>query len=419
MNIFGVIEKWDLDRPNLDFNKFSRKATGQMADDIQNCYLKALPPSVGRFNQSLFTATEIVESRKRAEELALPLLFSKQVMLPDPLYSLLAPRASALWKRLPESGNKSYSKVPPIFSPWKNYWSTDIPERFAFLNSTLPPLVAQLIKLRPLIDAGHIVLQPWEVAVEPEVELLRKSVVDLQKKPDVIKEITQRFEQAKYSAGVRLGPIGLEVAEDSPSQGLLKGDPMWFGDKAEILVMGLIHSIVASKYSSSFLDTLPGDRLVYDYVRTGGILKPKTDQIVSSIQVPNLSEALWDDIVAIKNDSELLNQLKNTIAEVAYCNDDDQKVLIKEEIASIASKLKTETSLKKYAKFSVSDFGVGLITGTVSNAMTGSTTAIAATAAAVSTGMSFGYKLVSEYFGAENKSLRRRRDVIVRINHKL
>ncbi|GAB3628098.1 hypothetical protein GCM10027419_29490 [Pandoraea terrae] len=390
-----------------------------MADDIQNCYLKALPPSVGRFNQSLFTATEIVEGRKRTEELALPLLFSKQVMLPDPLYSLLAPRASALWKRLPESGNKSYSKTPQIISSWKNYWSTDVSERFAFLNSTLPPLVAQLLKLRPMTDAGHIVLQPWEVAVEPEVELLRKSVVDLLKKPDVIKEITQRFEQAKYSAGVRLGPIGLQVAEDSPSQGLLKGDPMWFGDKAEILVIGFIHSIVASRYSSSLFDTLPGDRLVYDYVRTGGILKPKTDQIVSSVKVPNLSEALWDDIIAIKNDSELLSQLKDAIAEVAYCNDDDQKVLIKEEITSIASKLKAETALKKYARFSVSDFGVGLISGTVSNAMTGSTTAIAATAAAVSAGMSFGYKLVSEYFGAENKSLRRRRDVIVRINHKL
>ncbi|MCX4149853.1 MULTISPECIES: hypothetical protein [Paraburkholderia] len=419
MDIFGVIRKWELDRPNLDFNKFSRKAAGQMADDIQNCYLKAPPPSVGRFNQSLHMATEIVEGRKRAEELALPLLFSKQVMLPDPLYSLLAPRASALWNRLPEGGNKSYSKTPLITSPWKNYWSTDISERFAFLNATLSPLVAQMLKLQPMVDTGHILLQPWEVAVESEVELLRKSVADFQKKPDVIKEIAQRFKQAQYSAGVRLGPIGLEVSDDSPSHGLLKGDPMWFGDKAEILVMGLIHSIVASKYSSSLLDALPGDRLVYDYVRTGGILNPKTDQIVNSIQVPNLSEALWDDIIAIKNDSELLNQLKDTIAEVAYCNSDDQKVLIKEEIAGIASKLKADTALKKYAKFSVSDLGVGLIAGAVSNAMTGSPAATAATAAAVGAGLTFGGKLVSEYFGAENESLRRRRDVIVRINHKL
>ena len=419
MDIFGVVRKWDLDRPDLNFNIFSRKAIGQMADDIQNCYLKTPPPSAGRFNHSLFTATEIVEGRKRAEELAVPLLFSKQVILPDPLYSLLAPRASALWKCLPESGNKSYSKVPLITSQWKSYWLTDVSERFSFLNVALPPLVAQLLKLRPLIDAGHIMLQPWEVAVEPEVELLRKSVVDLQKKPDVIKEITQRFIQAKYSAGVRLGPIGIEVSEDAPAHGLLKGNPMWFGDKAEVLAMGLIHSIVASKYSSNLFDTLSGDRLVYDYVRTGGILNPKTDQVVSSIQVPNLSEALWDEIVAIKNDSELLGQLKDTIAEVAYCNDEDQKIVIKEEITSIASKLNADTALRKYAKFSVSDFGVGLITGAVSNVMTGSTATTASTAAAVSTGMSFGYKLVSEYFGSENKTLRRRRDVIVRINQKL
>lgn len=162
--------------------------------------------------------------------------------------------------------------------------------------------------------------------MEPEVALIRKSVVDLQKKPEVIKEIAQRFNQDQYSAGVRLSPIGLEVGEDSPAHGLRKGDPMWFGDKAQILVMGLIHSIVASKYSSSLFDTLPGDRLVYDYVRTGGILKPNTEQIVGSIQVPNLSGGLWDEIIAIKNDSELLSQLKDTIAEIAYCNDIDQKI---------------------------------------------------------------------------------------------
>jgi len=275
MDIFGVVGKWDLDIPDLDFKKFSRKAIGQMSDDIQNCYLRAPPPSAGRFNHSLFSATEIVEGRTRAEELAVPLLFSKQIMLPDPLYSLLAPRASALWKRLPESGNKSYSKTPLMASQWKSYWLTDASERLSFLNVTLPPLVAQLLKLRPLIDGGHIMLQPWEVAVEPEVELLRKSVLELQKKPDVIKEITQRFIQTKYSAGVRLGPIGIEVSMDAPALGLQKGDPMWFGDKAEILAMGLIHSILSSKYSSNLFDTLPGDRLVYDYVRTGGILNPQ------------------------------------------------------------------------------------------------------------------------------------------------
>ncbi|MBB6324291.1 hypothetical protein [Paraburkholderia tropica] len=419
MDIFGVIKKWDLDRTKLDFKAFSRKAVGQMADDIQNCYLKAAPPSVGRFNQSLFTGTRIVEGKTRAEELGLPLLFSQQVMLPDPLYSLLAPRASAVWKRLPESGNKSFAKTPSVSSPWKSYWSTDLQERLSFLNETIPPIVAQLQKLRPMIEAGHIVLQPWETAVEPELELLKQSVDDLLKKPEVIKEITQRYKQDQYCAGVRLGPIGIEVSEDNLAHGLRKGDPMWFGEKAEILVMGLIHSIVASKYSSSLLDTVPGDRIVYDYVRTGGVIRPRSDQIVSSVKVPNLSAALWSEIVAIKNDSELLSQLKDTISDIAYCNDEDQKILIREKVASIESKLKEDTALKKYAKFSISDFGVGVISGTVSNLMTGTSGLLSAGAAIASTGISFGYKLVSEYFGSENKNLRRRRDVIVRLNGKI
>lgn len=419
MSIFDAIKKWDLDSPTIDFNSFSKKAVGQIAHDIQNCYLKAPPPSAGRFNQSLHTATQIVESHTSAENLALPLLFSKQLMLPDPLFSLMAPRATAIWQRLPEGGNKSFAKTPLIQSQWKSYWMTETSERFAYLNTSVPPLLKQLIKLKPLIEAGHILLQPWELAVEAEIESLRSSVFALQKKPDVLKEVTQKYRQGQYHSGVRVGAVDLSVSEDWPDQGLKKGDPMWFGESSEVLVVGLIHSIFASAYSSSLLDTLPGDRLVFDYVRTGGILRPRTEALISSVKVPNLSTALWSDIVAIKKDSEILAKLQEVITEVSYCEEEHQKAILKDEISSIESRIKADTTLMKYANLAVSDFTVGAIATGVSNTMTGSSLKVGALAAAAGTAVSFGYKFASEYFSPDNRSKRKRRDLIVKLNGQL
>jgi hypothetical protein len=121
MKIYDVIENWGLNAESLDFGRYSRTTISAIANDVQDCYQRNVPGQTGRFHHSLATATEIVEGRKPIEELALPLLYSKQLVLPDPLYSALSPTANSTWHRLPESGCQGFSDTPCIYSHWKTY----------------------------------------------------------------------------------------------------------------------------------------------------------------------------------------------------------------------------------------------------------------------------------------------------------
>src|ERR1700738_1476734 len=114
LNIYDVIAKWDLDTPSLNFKRFSRGAIALMAHEVQQCYAKPPAPALGRFHQSLPAAVKIVEGASPVEDLSLPLLFSKQFLLPDPIDSALSMKANSTWNRLPESGNPHFSSGPKI-----------------------------------------------------------------------------------------------------------------------------------------------------------------------------------------------------------------------------------------------------------------------------------------------------------------
>jgi hypothetical protein len=419
MNIYDVIAKWGLDSPALDFKKFSRGAIALMANEVQQCYARPPAPALGRFHQSLAAATAVMENRKPIEELALPLLFSKQLLLPDPLYSALSIKANSTWNKLPESGNARFSDSSSISIAWKSYWSTPISARIDYLNATLPALIGQLAKLRPLVDAGFVVLRPWETAVESEIDSLRKAVAELKAKPTVINEITQRYTQANYNLGVRLGPLSIHVKEDSPSAALMKGDQMWVGDKTPILLMGLMHSLTSSRYSSHFIESLAGDRVIYDYVRTDGLLRPDIQTINDTLKLPDLSGALWPDIVAIKKDSELLALLEDRLSELAYCNGDEQIDLANQAIAELESKLRADAAFMKRVKVPFSSLMVGVVAGVSANLIKGTNTEVATIAGALTTVSSFAHSLVSDYFKKDNRALRKRRDLVIRVAGRL
>ncbi len=419
MSIYDVINKWNLNKEKLNFNRYTRRAISAIANDVQACYQGNLPPLTGRFHQSLTTATEIVENRKPIEELAWPLLYSKQLILPDPLYSVLSPKANSTWSRLPESGCQGFSDTPCIYSQWKTYWSTPFNGSIEYLNGTVPSLVAQLMKLKPLVEAGFILLQPWELAVDPEIASIKEAVRDLRKQTNIINEVTQRFKQSEYNLGVRLGAISITAKENCPATGLKKGDALWVGDKTEILVMGLVHSLLASQYHSNFVETLPGDRVVFDFVRTGGVLRPAMQNLSGVVKIPNLANALWPDIVAIKKDSELLNKLQERISDLACCDNDDQLEVVRDRLAELQSQLTNDAAFTKSRKLPISELIVSSAVGAASNMITGAELITAALASTLTAGTMFTHKLISEYFDKENHSARKRRDLIVRINSRI
>ncbi len=419
MNIYDVISEWELNGQKLNFRRYTRTTISAIANDVQNCYRGNVPVQSGRFHQSLATATDIVENRRPIEELALPLLYSRQLVLPDPVYSVLAPKANSIWHHLPESGCKGYSDTPLIQSQWKNYWSTPSGERIEYLNSTIPALVAQLMKLKPLVETGFILLQPWEVAVETDISSIKNTALALKQHGDLVKDITQKLRQAEYNLGIRLGPISIVANQDVPATGLKKGDELWIAEKTGILVVGLIHSLLASRYQSDFVETLPGDRLVYDFVRTDGILRPPTQDLSGPVRIPHLSSALWPDIVAIKKDSELLERLQQVLETLAYCDSDEQIQGAREKLLEVQSQLVSDASFTKRMNLPISELIVTSAVGVASNLITGAALEKSMLAAGLAGSVPFACKLVSAYFDKDNRAARKRRDLIVRVNSRI
>lgn len=419
MTIYDVISKWELDKVPLNLNRHSRSSINLLTEDVESCYTSLLKPHLGRIHQSLHTATTVAEATAPAESLVLPLIFSKQIVLPDPLYSILSRKANSTWSRLPESGNNSFSDSPAIYSQWKTYWSTKNEDRIQYLNERLPILVERLLKIRELVDRGFIVLQPWEPIVDPEIPNLKKTIVELKKNASVLKEITERFNQDKYHLGARIGAIGVVAGSDHPPTGLKKGTPMWVGDKTEILLMGLFHSLLSQRLSSNFIETLPGDRVVFDFVRSGGIPNPEQKALVPRINIPNLSSSLWEEIVAIRKDSELIGKFQDLFCELSFVEPTNQTDLLVQEMLEIEHKLREDSSLKKFVKLPFAEMSVGTVVGMASNAVTGSALPVALAAGAMSAAGMFLFELATDYMSKESAEKRKRRDLVVRINEEL
>ena len=419
MNIYDVIRKWDLAKSHLDLRKYTRGQIAILAADIQSCYSTPCAHTLGRHHQSLHTATSIVEAVRPVESLAVPLLFSKQIVLPDPLYSLMSREASSTWRKLPEGGNTSFTGTPGIQPEWDTYWTCRIEERINYLNKKIPHLVARLLHMEQLVIRGDILLQPWEKIVNPEIPKLKSTISELKKNQEVIREITQRYPQSQYHLGVRIGAIGITVAQETHSAGLKKGDSMWFGDKTEVLLTGLIHALVAKRLASNFVETLPGDRVVYDYVRSGGCLRPDQQTLINSISIPDLSGALWEDIVAIRKDSELSSRLQEILSELSLLDSDTQTDTLKNELSELGARLTEDTSLRKYVKFPAFQMSVGAVVGTASNIVTGAALPIAFGAGVLGAAGMFLYELAAGYYSKPSVDTRQRRDLVIRLNQRI
>lgn len=419
MNIFNVIDEWDLNNPSLNFDKYSRTSINKMIAAIDDCYKSKIKPTTGRVHHSLPFASDIVECNKPIESLAIPLIYSKQIVLPDPLYSLLSPNANSTWHRLPESGNRTIFGEKSISVNWNSYFSTSIEDRISFLNRKIPNIVSRLEQLRSLIESGYIILQPWEPIVAPELEKMKQALSEISTNKKLLDDVTQRYSQGNYNLGVRLGPLEVFASEDSPQAGLKKGQNLWMVDKTEVLLIGLIHAFLTKELSSNFIESLPGDRVVFDFLRTGGQVNTEQKIIISSVKCPNLESALWDEIVSIKKDSELVDQFSTAISNLAFVNENDQCVLLKGQLEEIGEKLKNETTISKYVTRPFIDLSVGTIAGIGSNVISGLDIGTSVLAAGVGTGVMFLMDLVSGIFNKENTEKRKRRDIILNVNKHL
>jgi hypothetical protein len=422
MDIFDIIEKWDLSNPKLDFSKWSRKNISLMANEIENIYNNhSFSISMrNRIHMPITDSVRIMEAKNELSDLTYPLILSQELWLPDPLYSLFSISANSLWQRIPEGGAKGFASTPMIRIEWKNYWSTRISDRANFINKIVPILVNNLLKIKELYKLKYINIYPWEKIIENKLMEIKSQIIVLKSNENIEKEITQRYRQKYYSLGVRLGSIDVAAAEDFPPEHKLKkGDPLWIGDKTEIFFVGIVNTIITSLFESNMYEYLPGDRLIHDYIRTGGKMININDKPKIKREIPDFKYATWDNIVDIKKDSELLNNLTEIISEFSYGDDENLNQNLKDRLFEIADQIKSSKDLKKYIKAPLIELGVGTLGGFVANVITGLDVNTSLISTSIITGSTFLYSLVSDFFKAENQMKRKRKDVMLKIADKI
>lgn len=417
MDVYSLIEEWSLDRDGLSFKRFTRAQISEIASALTAIYSNPIEFSAGRKHLSLHDSVSAIEGLKPLPSLSSSLLLSKQIWLPDPLYSALSLHTKSVWRRLPESGPKNINGNLSAYMPWGNYWSTTPSERISYLDSVVPGLVKQLLKVKPLVQCGLIYLFPWELIIRDSINDIRSAVLALQSKTDVLKVVTRKYRQHEYSIGARLGPIGLMMKSD-PSGHAKEGDPLWFGDPSDVLYGGLINTLATSALSADFINTLKGDRLIHDFIRSGGEYSPVIEN-QARILLPNLNNAIWEDIVAIKKDSELVSILAGLIDSTKNLNDEHAYAAMKEELKEIEGKLSNDLSIMKLVSAPFAELSIGTMAGVTTGLLSGAGPLGSLAVAGITSVSTFLLKLASAHQSDDRRVLMSRKDIICNISSSL
>lgn len=417
MDVYDLIDDWGLNKKGFSFKKYTRSQISEIASSITSIYSGKIELGIGRKHLSLNDSINAMEGVKPLSNLAVPLLFSRQIWLPDPLYSVLSLHSKSVWKRLPESGPVNFNGNPGPYLNWENYWSTKTSDRINYLDSVVPSIVTNLLKIKPLVQSGSICLFPWENILKDSIGDMKNSILALQENTEVLDVIRRKYRQHEYSIGARLGPIGATVGANPPD-GLKEGDPMWIGDPANVIYGGMLNTMLTSSLSADFINRLKGDRLVHDFIRSGGDYTPVVEN-KSYIELPNLNRAVWEDIVAIKQDSELVDLLSNLIEDCKYIDTHDAALAIKSELMDIERKLKSDLSIMKLVSNPLAELSVGTMAGVTGGVLSGGEPFPALVASGVGSVSAFLLKLASAHQSDERRSLKVQKDVICRISNEI
>ncbi len=417
MDVYDLIDEWDLNSDNLSFKKFTRSQISVIASRLTSIYSEKVEVSLGRKHLSLHESISAIEGIKPLSTLSSALLFSKQIWLPDPLYSALSLHTKSLWNRLPESGPKNINGNPSAYMPWDNYWSTKSSERISYLDATIPKLVSQLMEVKPLVRSGFVFLHPWEVIVKDNINYIKDTVVALQEKTEVLDIVRHKYIQEEYSIGARLGPIGISVSSNPPN-GLKPGDSMWFGDPSDVIYGGMLNTLLTSSLSADFINSLKGDRVVHDFIRSGGEYNPVIEN-KTRILLPNLNHAIWKDVIAIKHDSELISILTNLIEDSKNIESNDAYVAMKEELKRIEEGFKKDLSIMKLVGSPIAELTVGTMAGVTGGILSGGNPLAALIAAGLGSTSSFLLKLALDHQSDDRRAKKARRDIICNISNSI
>jgi hypothetical protein len=366
-SLYDVLDGWDLLDEKAELGKLSLKDWRKVADALELAARSASPePSLGSVHLGLFDGHRAADGVADVRQLAPYVLLFDRLWLPDPMFSALTHSAADTWSFLPDSGGTYFSDRPGVHEPdAPNVWKHRSPdERRNFIMRRLPAVLRRLAELRPLVEAGAIGFVPWETALldasfrEKLLEFVRSH-----REHALVTEVTQRHLQENYNLGPRVGAIGMQLGKGEPVRvdGPQEGDPLWFKEKSPFLVLGALNASFSHQVAASMAPSLPGDRDVYDYVVSNGVVAPAPQPLAEAISLPRFSAAAWADVAAIRRDADSLALFRGVLKEAAGAEESVALPYLREKLTAAADTIKKDNSLWTAVKGSLAEASVGAV----------------------------------------------------------
>lgn len=417
-NIFQLLDIWGLLEPNINLNKYSKKDIIAISEEINGLYDDIHFHSLGRAHIGVTDSIRYVEGNSNISSLAIQLLLFNQIWLPDPVFSFLSLEADLGWGIMPDSGSKYFTQLPNAHVQWNSYWNTSLDQRKDRLLRVLPMRLERLRRLRPLYEDGIIAIYPWERLANKYQKQMHSTVKEILKH-EIVNTISTKFLQDQYNLGARLGNLGIKLNGDLPKYGLKSGAPMWIGDKTPVIALGVLNTLITETLGASFIAEKPGDRLIHDFIRSGGYIEPPAVGIVNSILMPRLSEAVWEDIVYIRKDSESLKLLRTIVNEAQNIEEIKGLESIKDKISNVQENIKKENSIWKLVGGNTTEVMIGGIGGFLSSLASGTPADQSALGAGVGAGLTFIWQLFKSFGDINYQDKKKRIELLTRINNRL
>ncbi|MDA8153782.1 hypothetical protein [Acidithiobacillus acidisediminis] len=418
MDIFEFIRSWNLDKNPTTPRTFKKREVDLLLEDIEALYTSPAEPKIGSLNPGIRDGLDLFSSQpqRRLDSLSVPILLSKRVWLPDPVFSAIAPSAASVWEKMPDSGSTYFTNAPVIHTGWKHVAQIPASQRKDALRTIFSVAIPRLLKLEQLVQCGAIGFYSWERLVEDDLPKFQETAMTL-KESGLVDKVGTAYPQHDYSLGTRLSGIRITIQDDHPVTGAKAGTPLWISEKMPILVYGLLNALTSDRLASRFEPSLPGDRIVYDFVRSNGKSytdKPSQDNF---LQLPALDAAVWEDVVAIRKDSELLDRFREMLAELSIAESSLAAEAIRGGLKDLAKELNADKALLKRTGSSTLNFLLAILGGTLVGGYTGNLASGALTTA-MSAGIPYLKDLAVTAFGGQARETKLRYEVVTRILHR-
>ena len=370
-SIYDVLDGWDLLDEESDLSKYGLSDWRDIDRALFDIYEHEFSACLGSSFLGANLTTRFAEGLAPPETIAASVLAFETVWLFDPIYSLVSDAAAEAWNLLPERNADYFGKGPHVYVDWRPLGHQRKHDRREFLLREIPPRIRRLRELRPLFQAGAINFISWERLLLKHRARLKASVDSLRASAE---PVVTRHPQDKYNLGFRLPSIRIQLSGDMPQHGLPKGADLHLMDRTHVLLYGLMNTLISSQSGAVLTPELQGDSELYEFVMSGLNPTPARATVSQRIELPRLSEAVWDDLVLIRKDSAALATLRELVRQAATAEEAAVLGSLRARLDGAAEEIQRESGLRPFFKAGSVRLGMDAIKG-VTSRLAGTVTA--------------------------------------------